>query len=237
MEDGPSKYTNPAMLTRLTASRQTAMRFPSSNVIATDLYFEGAGGRYSRYLEDANSMPWPRDTASIDYIQARGLTGGIESWPDFFSEAMRCLKPGGYVVICDLCLPKGLANGDQATQEEPKWLKVSKAISKMGVELNRPFVDGPSLRHAGEAAGLHVVSDTQVSIGNNCSRPFEADVVFSVMARRLQWLVPIAYHTVIMEPNGVSVQGQETIRKLASRATSAVEREFRDNTGCPHINL
>ncbi|KAK4185785.1 phosphoethanolamine n-methyltransferase 3 [Podospora australis] len=44
---------------------------------------------------DNLTRPWTFSTAYLDYIHIRHLTGSITDWNVLFSEAFRCLRPGG----------------------------------------------------------------------------------------------------------------------------------------------
>ncbi|KAK3951688.1 S-adenosyl-L-methionine-dependent methyltransferase [Pseudoneurospora amorphoporcata] len=47
-------------------------------------------------IDDVNrEWPWPDNT--FDYIHSRSLIGVVQDWKEYYRQAFRCLKPGGFV--------------------------------------------------------------------------------------------------------------------------------------------
>ncbi|TIA50518.1 S-adenosyl-L-methionine-dependent methyltransferase [Aureobasidium pullulans] len=82
---------------------QMADKFPEAQVTGTDLspiqpdlvpcncVFE---------IDDA-SLEWTWEDNHLDYVHVREMFGSIRDWDLFFSEALRCIVPGGYVEIME----------------------------------------------------------------------------------------------------------------------------------------
>ncbi len=48
-------------------------------------------------IDDADSVDWTWPENSFDFIHVRSLFGCISSWPNFYKECLRVLKPGGWL--------------------------------------------------------------------------------------------------------------------------------------------
>lgn len=73
---------------------------PEATVIGTDLSpiqptWTPPNCRFE--IDDADMTPWTWESNSFDFIHVRSLFGSIRSWPAFYAEALRCLKPGGVI--------------------------------------------------------------------------------------------------------------------------------------------
>ncbi|KAI9855987.1 MAG: hypothetical protein M1813_009312 [Trichoglossum hirsutum] len=80
-----------------------ADKYPDGQVIGTDLspiqptwvppncYFE---------VDDAEST-WVRDPDSFDFVHVRFMWAGIRDYPKLVRQAMKALKPGGYIELMD----------------------------------------------------------------------------------------------------------------------------------------
>lgn len=51
-------------------------------------------------IDDA-SLEWTWEDDHFDFVHIRELFGSIRDWDLFFSEALRCIAPGGYVEIVE----------------------------------------------------------------------------------------------------------------------------------------
>ncbi|KAJ4289303.1 hypothetical protein N0V88_007054 [Collariella sp. IMI 366227] len=115
---------------------------------------------------DANSeFTWPSDT--FDFIHARVLVGNIVDWRQFYKEAFRCCKPGGWMEShepsfswqSDLGIPENSALG--------QWKKV---WWEGGKKFGRTFrvVDDDLQKKYMEEAGFVdiVVKDFKTPVGD-----------------------------------------------------------------------
>ncbi|TDZ32548.1 Secondary metabolism regulator LAE1 [Colletotrichum spinosum] len=81
-----------------------ADEFPESEVIGVDIspiQPSWAPPNCKFQIDDIDqSWTWPSD--HFDFVHARNLEGCISDWVDFDKEALRCLKPGGYIEVIEL---------------------------------------------------------------------------------------------------------------------------------------
>ncbi|KAK3943255.1 S-adenosyl-L-methionine-dependent methyltransferase [Diplogelasinospora grovesii] len=80
-----------------------ADEFPVCEVIGTDLspiQPSWVPPNCKFELDDAQ-QDWTWPDSHFDYIHVRALMGSIDDWPRFCKQAMRYLKPGGYLEIFD----------------------------------------------------------------------------------------------------------------------------------------
>lgn len=89
---------------------EIARNYPDTKVIGLDL-----GGQtqpssstipqnYAYQTGDFQET-WPFSSGQADYIHTRFINHSISNYTSFISEALRCLKPGGYFEIQDFWLP------------------------------------------------------------------------------------------------------------------------------------
>lgn len=76
-----------------------ADQFPSAEIIGTDLSptqpsFVPPNLRFE--LDDAQ-LDWTFNSNTFDYVHIRGLFGGVSDWPKLYNDAMRTIKPGGWI--------------------------------------------------------------------------------------------------------------------------------------------
>ncbi|KAF2755244.1 UMTA methyltransferase family protein [Pseudovirgaria hyperparasitica] len=72
---------------------------PSAEVIGTDLspiQISSAPPNVTFEIDDCTDE-WTYPAESFDYIHVRGLAGCATSWINFYQQALKALKPGGYI--------------------------------------------------------------------------------------------------------------------------------------------
>jgi len=101
--------------------------YPSANVIGTDVSpiqpaWVPPNVRFE--IDDAN-LSWTFKEEHFDYIHVRGMIGCIADWPNFYKEAYRCTKPGGWFEHHDNSTQYQSDDGS-VTEDSPmgQWSKV-----------------------------------------------------------------------------------------------------------------
>ncbi|KAI0475766.1 S-adenosyl-L-methionine-dependent methyltransferase [Xylariaceae sp. FL0804] len=57
-----------------------------------------------RFAVDNVENPWPCPDASIDFVHARCIAGGVHDWPRLLAQAFDKLKPGGLLELTELAI-------------------------------------------------------------------------------------------------------------------------------------
>ena len=83
----------------LTAYRDMADKFPSAEVIGTDLTPVKPGMQPDNVKFEIDDMcsPWIYPDDHFDFVHIRGLFGSVADWPALYAEAFKHIRPGGYV--------------------------------------------------------------------------------------------------------------------------------------------
>lgn len=92
------------MQTNILARRSSEQTYHQSNLlgfhpICDCEYHISSLGLYLHHVSEIEdcTREWTFKSSFADYIHARWLFGSIKSWDDFFAEAFRVCKPGGWV--------------------------------------------------------------------------------------------------------------------------------------------
>ena len=90
-----------------------ADQYPSASVIGTDLspiqpHWLPPNLRFE--VDDCEAE-WTFGEGRFDYIHVRSLFGAICDWPRFYAQAMRALKPGGYLEHAEFAPGAGSDDG------------------------------------------------------------------------------------------------------------------------------
>ncbi|KAK4212666.1 putative methylase [Rhypophila decipiens] len=83
-----------------------ADQYPSAQVIGTDLspiQPSWVPSNCTFQLDDA-TQPWTFPDSTFDFIHLRFLLGSVPDWPALYAEALRCLKPGGWLEHSDFTI-------------------------------------------------------------------------------------------------------------------------------------
>jgi SAM-dependent methyltransferase len=118
-----------------------ADEFPSSYVTGTDL--SPIQPRWTPpncifEIDDADTADWSYEPNSFDFIHVRSLFGCITSWPAFYKECFKLLKPGGYIEQAEFA--PGFTSDDGSVTETNsvmgEWGSVGRQVfEKMGKEI------------------------------------------------------------------------------------------------------
>lgn len=88
-------------------------------------------------IDDADQPPWTFQSSTIDFIHVRSLFGCISSWPAFYNECYRILKPGGWIEQAEFS--PGFYSEDGTVTDEHimgDWIKHGKkCFEVMGKEI------------------------------------------------------------------------------------------------------
>lgn len=143
-------------------------QFPNAEVIGTDVSpiqpsWVPPNVRFE--IDDAN-LDWTFQDNSFDFIHVRCMLGTIADWPEFYREAYRCLKPGGWIEHHDE--EPEWTTDDGLPEDSPmgQWYKV---FTEGGKKFGRTFrlISEDVQRKGMEAAGFAdiVVKDYKCPIG------------------------------------------------------------------------
>lgn len=118
---------------------ELADQFPSATIVGTDIspiQPEWVPPNCHFYVDDAETA-WIHNEP-FDFIHGRALCGGIANWPEFYSEAYRNLKPGGWMEMQE---HECWLNSDDDTINQAPWCKewienVDIASTRVGKRLN-----------------------------------------------------------------------------------------------------
>lgn len=113
-----------------------ADQFPSAQVIGTDLSpiqptWIPPNLRFE--LDDAQ-LEWTYQPNSFDFVHLRTLQGSIGDWPALYSQAFKCIKPGGWIQDMEMSImwksDDGTVTDDHLLNE---WSRISiEAAKKIG---------------------------------------------------------------------------------------------------------
>lgn len=116
-----------------------AEAYPSAHVIGTDLspiqpLFVPPNCAFE--IQDLNlERNYP--TSHLDLIYIRELFDCATDWKVFFSEALSCLKPGGYVEILeDIVLP---TFDDDTVNDKSFFKKWGQTVTSLGKKFGKSF--------------------------------------------------------------------------------------------------
>lgn len=147
--------------------------FPSSEVIGTDLSptqpsFVPPNLRFE--LDDAQ-LEWTYAPGSYDFIHLRVMLGAISDWPALYGEALRTLKPGGWVENVDFDIH--FRSDDGSVGEGHVLDGWGEMFCKSGDLMGKTFRVQEEARELMEAAGFTnvVQKNYKVPIGGWSSDP------------------------------------------------------------------
>ena len=135
----------------------------------------------------------------------RYLTGCVQDWPALFSEAYRCIKPGGYIESFDA---RALYESDDGTVPErsalAQWAKLAEEGGKiLGTSFD--LITNDTQRRGIEDAGFVVVGERDVKVcfpgGREPLRrppPDRSSAVASRPGRALLWRLFPAWPSVCL---------------------------------------
>ncbi|KAI9766458.1 MAG: hypothetical protein M1840_006565 [Geoglossum simile] len=138
---------------------EMADRYPGSQVVGTDLspiqptwvppncYFE---------VDDAEST-WVRDPNSFDFVHVRFMFAGIRDYPRLVGQAMKALKPGGYIELMDHDLFSRCR--DDTLQPNSAWPNFCANITIAGAKLGLNFLISRDFKKILESAGYEDVRE------------------------------------------------------------------------------
>lgn len=136
----------------LTVYREFADRYPSTEVIGTDLspcqpQWVPPNLRFE--IDDA-TQPWTWKEDYFSFIHIRYLFGAIKDWNNLFKEAYRCCAPGGWVQSGEADVT--FRSDDGTTELEPIFKTYQKLFEYGSRILGNPFfVHGLQLKAFKEA--------------------------------------------------------------------------------------
>ncbi|KAI9778887.1 MAG: hypothetical protein M1839_007850 [Geoglossum umbratile] len=152
---------------------EMADMLPNAQVIGTDLspiqptwvppncYFE---------VDDAEST-WVREPNSFDFVHVRFMFAGIRDYPKLVRQAMKALKPGGYIELMDHDLFSMCKDG--TFKQDSPWQTFCTKIAEAGAILGLNFLVSKDFKKILEDAGYEDVNEVVM----NCPMgPWPKDV-------------------------------------------------------------
>jgi len=116
-----------------------ADEFPSAQVIGTDLSPIQPSWVPSncRFELDDVTLPWIYEENFFDLIHIRCLMGSIEDWTKLYSEAYRCLKPGGWLEHTDFTVH--ITSDDGSVPEDSVYATWNRVFAETGERTGKTF--------------------------------------------------------------------------------------------------
>jgi ubiquinone/menaquinone biosynthesis C-methylase UbiE len=100
---------------------------PEAQIVGTDLspiQPSWAPSNCKFEIDDADTADWTWPDNHFDYIHVRSLFGCVTSWPKFYQEVLRVLKPGGWYEQAEFSL--GFTSDDGSVTDDTamgNWIK------------------------------------------------------------------------------------------------------------------
>ncbi|CCX05523.1 Similar to Demethylmenaquinone methyltransferase; acc. no. Q9RRT0 [Pyronema omphalodes CBS 100304] len=117
---------------------EMADKFPMAEVIGTDLSPIQPSWMPTncRFEVDDATLDWTFKSDFFDFIHARNISTGVNSWEHLTSEMMRCTTPGGYVELRELNIDIFCDDGSMKPDNALKvWTDLMReSLIKMGFE-------------------------------------------------------------------------------------------------------
>ncbi|KAK0649288.1 S-adenosyl-L-methionine-dependent methyltransferase [Cercophora newfieldiana] len=134
---------------------QVADEYPSAQVVGTDLspIQPSWVPPNCRFELDDMTQPWTYDENHFDLIHIRCLMGSIEDWTKLYSEAFRCLKPGGWLEHTDFAVH--ITSDDGSVPPGSVYDTWNRIFAEAGARTNKTFaVDDGHMARCMEEAGF-----------------------------------------------------------------------------------
>ncbi|KAK0611407.1 S-adenosyl-L-methionine-dependent methyltransferase [Immersiella caudata] len=134
---------------------EVADEFPSARVTGTDLspiQPSWVPPNCTFELDDV-TQPWTFSENQFDLIHIRCLMGSIEDWTKLYSEAFRCLKPGGWLEHTDFNIR--ITSDDGSVPENSVYDTWNRVFAEAGERTGKTFaVDDGHMARCMEEAGF-----------------------------------------------------------------------------------
>ncbi|KAN0123026.1 methyltransferase domain containing protein [Hyaloscypha variabilis] len=134
--------------------------YPSAQVIATDLspiQPTWVPPNLNFEIDDAEDE-WLYKPDSLDFVHCRYLFHGIRNWPKLFGQAMRTLKPGGWIEIVEMhVIPISYDNSLPANSQIQAFYDV---LAEIGQKVGIDLAVAQKFRGMLEKAGYEEVNET-----------------------------------------------------------------------------
>ncbi|KAK0649077.1 UMTA protein [Cercophora newfieldiana] len=138
--------------------------FPSALVTGTDISPTQPSWTPPNltFLIDDAQLEWPFPDNHFDFIHIRYLHGGITSWPQFYSQVFRCLKPGGYFQQIEPNIELRCDNPAASDQVYQQWAHL---FYEAGDKINRSFrINEEIMTGWARGAGFEDITHTKFKI-------------------------------------------------------------------------
>ncbi|KAJ3529711.1 hypothetical protein NM208_g9632 [Fusarium decemcellulare] len=115
--------------------------FPSAHVVGTDIsptQPSWVPPNVSFQIDDAQ-LDWTFEPDSFDFIHIRALHGAINDWPKLYSQAYKCLKPGGWLQHMEPGIALRCDNPAIKTDDNHVFKQWSQLFYDAGDRLGRTF--------------------------------------------------------------------------------------------------
>lgn len=150
------------------------------------------------YVDDAETE-WTHEEP-FDYIHGRALCGGIADWPEFYNNALRSLKPGGWMEMQE---HECWINSDDDTIEKAVWCKewiknVDDASTKVGKRLNVAHLHRQWMEDAGFVDVNEVVYKIPIGPWPKDKKLKEIGKIFRIQMIEAIPTFSIAYYTRVL---------------------------------------
>ncbi|KAL7273598.1 hypothetical protein RUND412_003523 [Rhizina undulata] len=124
-----------------------ADKFPSADVIGVDLspiQPNWVPPNLTFEVDDIEE-PWQYQDNSFDFIFIRNMTGSIYDWPKLYQQALKALKPGGWIEVQEFGCST-FANGDPLPPDNAiaKWRKYVATILAKSKRSRESSITAPS---------------------------------------------------------------------------------------------
>ncbi|EJP60901.1 Methyltransferase type 11 [Beauveria bassiana ARSEF 2860] len=138
---------------------EIAQRFPDAHVIGIDVLSEQQAGLPQNCefrIGNIEETPWEFANDTFDYIYAGNLAGYIrnDKWDLIYAEALRCLKPGGYLEHSEVDI----------LSTEPPWDRYQYACSISG---DRAVALTEQLRGRFISAGVDLIKERELKLSGS----------------------------------------------------------------------
>ncbi|KAF4418862.1 methyltransferase [Fusarium acutatum] len=114
------------------------------------------------FMVDDVESPWLHPQNHFDYVHSRHTVQGIKDWPQLFSNALRHVKPGGWMELQEIHhYPHHARTGDAVPPHEHPvaqyWTYINEGLAQLGVDF--PAAAGGKLATKMQAAGFVNVTE------------------------------------------------------------------------------
>ncbi|KAA8909859.1 S-adenosyl-L-methionine-dependent methyltransferase, partial [Sphaerosporella brunnea] len=144
-----------------------ADKFPAAEVIGVDLspIQPPWVPPNCRFEVDDVEKPWTYPPDSFDFIHLRNLAQALTDWPGVLKHAYRCLKPGGYIELAEICAVIECDDGSlDASNPIKQW---SDRLGEAMVKIKRP----PAATEQLLVDNLKKAGFTDVTVGTRTKLP------------------------------------------------------------------